>query len=64
MIDFSAMLGNLWPTVIGGIAVYVGIRVDLARMHERITAQAKEIEEAKKLADRAHVRIDNMRGRT
>jgi hypothetical protein len=62
--EVSSFLGNALPTLIGGIAVYVGIRVDLARLHERIDAHAREIREAKERAERAHSRIDDLRNRS
>lgn len=64
MIDFSAFIGNALPTLIGGVAVYVGIRVDLARLHERLEAHAREIRDAKDRAERAHSRIDSLRNRS
>ena len=64
MIDIPALLNNVWPTVVGGVAVYVGIRVDLARLHERIEAQSREIRDAKERAERAHARIDSLKGRS
>lgn len=49
------------PSILAAVAVYVGIRIDLARLHERIEAHAREISDAKASAQRAHERID--RGR-
>lgn len=63
MLDISSFFGNVLPTLIGGVAVYVGIRVDLARLHERIDAHSREIREAKERAERAHSRIDTLRNR-
>lgn len=64
MLDLSTFIGNTLPTLIGGVAVYVGIRVDLARLHERADAHAREIREAKERAERAHSRIDSLRNRS
>lgn len=39
------------------IALYFGIKIDLARMHERIVQEVARSERAQETADSAHVRI-------
>lgn len=41
------------------IGVYIGIRIDLARMHEKITAANARIDSNVSDINKAHDRIDN-----
>jgi len=50
---FSEFFGIALASISGGVAVYVGIRSDLAEMRARITI-------VEKVSDKAHDRIDNL----
>lgn len=46
--------------VAGGASVYAAIRSDLARLAERVESVKGAASDARKEADRAHVRIDGL----
>lgn len=48
-------LFQLMTAAAGAVGMYVGVRADLARLHERAT-------QALETATRAHERIDNLQG--
>lgn len=53
----SGDLLQLLGYIISGIAVYVGIRVDLARMHDKHEANVKALAETKEIAISAHTKL-------
>lgn len=52
------MVMQLITGVGAALGVYVGIRIDLARMHERIKASDARIDVVAAEANKAHDRID------
>lgn len=53
------LVGSLTCACIGG---YIAIRVDLARLHERMAANATNTKSALDRANDAHARIDRILG--
>lgn len=58
------IVGQVIATIVGGTALYIAIRVDLARMNERINLGLEAMRERDSLildrADDAHARIDEI----
>lgn len=48
----------LVASFIAGVGLYLAIRIDLTKMHERISSSEKRIEVVAKETDKAHERID------
>ena len=59
MIDLGEILDRLWPTIVGGIAVYAAIREDIAKLKEQSIYNKEKATDAYMRADYAHKRIDS-----
>lgn len=58
MVELGEILDRLWPTLVGGIAVYAAIREDIGRLKEQSINNREKATGAHERADHAHERID------
>jgi hypothetical protein len=62
--DFATLMGEVFKyglaPFLGAAGAYMAIREDLAVLRTKVAAHEKEIDDARKAADKAHERINSL----